>query len=134
MKTSADFTRDILLNKTHCDIAEGDNFIPFLVQKYLSGVSPEHCSLINDILNMKLNVWCDDQEVYDFLKCFIPKKKGCYFKYFGKSSDKKPSKIDMQALAASLEIPTREALDMLKYFPQLEKNLIEEKEKILKAA
>jgi hypothetical protein len=83
---------------------------------------------------MKLNVWCDDQEVYDFLKCFIPKKKGCYFKYFGKSSDKKPSKIDMQALAASLEIPTREALDMLKYFPQLEKNLIEEKEKILKAA
>jgi len=133
MKTSSDFTRDILLNKTHCDIAEGDNFIPFLVQKYLSGVSPEHCNLINDILNMKLSVWCDEQNVYDFLKCFIPKKKGCYFKYFGKSADKKPSKVDIDALALSLEISKRQVIDMLEYFPELEKNLIEDREKILKA-
>lgn len=133
MKTSADFTRDILTNANHSDISEGDSFVPYLVQKYISGVSPEHCNLINSILNTKLCEWNSNQEIYDFLKCFIPKRKGCYYKYFGGGLEDKPLKVDVGSIAKSLEIPTSEVVTMLKYFPQLAKNLTEDKEKILKA-
>ena len=95
MKNSSDFVRDIITNKIQKEINPCDNFIPFLVQKYISGISPEHCNLINGILNNRILLWKDSQEIYDFLKCIVPKSSKCYFKYFTSKSDKKESKLDL---------------------------------------
>lgn len=132
MKNSTDFTKDILTCKTQKHILLCDNFVPFLVQKYISGVSPEHCSLVNTILNSRLLVWKDEQEIYDFLKCFIPKRNSSYFKYFGKSSKNKEYKIDFETICHALEIPEKELREMIEYFPEIEESLKEDKEKILK--
>jgi hypothetical protein len=133
MKNSSDFARDILVSKDHKDILACDQFVPFLIQKYISGASPEHCNLINSILNTRLSSWRDEQEIYDFLKCIIPKKGSAFFKYFGKSVDKKETKVDIAALSASLEISKKEVTEMLEYFPDLQDSLKEDNEKILKA-
>jgi hypothetical protein len=133
MKNSSDFARDILSTKNHKDISPCDHFIPYLVQKYISGASPEHCNLINTILNSRLQVWKDDQEIYDFLKCFIPKKKSSYFTYFGNKNKEKESKVDLDSLSSALEISKKEINDMIQYFPELEESFKEDKEKILKS-
>jgi hypothetical protein len=133
MKNSSDFARDILSTKNHKDISPCDHFIPYLVQKYISGASPEHCNLINTILNSRLQVWKDDQEIYDFLKCFIPKKKSSYFTYFGSKNKEKESKVDLDSLSSALEISKKEINDMIQYFPELEESFKEDKEKILKS-
>jgi hypothetical protein len=132
MKNSTDFTKDILTCKTQKNILPCDNFVPFLVQKYISGVSPEHCNLINTILNSRLLVWKDEQEIYDFLKCFIPKRNSSYFKYFGKPLKNKEYKIDFETICQALEISEKELTVMIEYFPEIEESLKEDKEKILK--
>jgi hypothetical protein len=133
MKNSTDFTRDILKNKEHQKISPCDIFIPYLVQKYISGVSPEHCMLVNSILNNKLRVWKDEQEIYDFLKLIIPKKNNTYFKYFSPSKKVKDSEIkgDLDYLSQTMEISKRELREMIVYFPILADKLVENKEKIL---
>jgi hypothetical protein len=133
MKNSSDFARDILSTKNHKDILPCDQFIPYLVQKYISGSSPEHCNLINTILNSRLSVWKDNQEIYDFLKCFIPKKKSSYFTYFGSKNKEKESKLDLDGISSALEISKKELNEMLKLFPELEESMKEDKEKLLKS-
>ena len=133
MRNSADFVRDIITNPEISPITPTDNFAPFLVQKYISGISPAHCNLINTVLNGKLGEWRDPQEIYNLLKILLPKNKEVSYRYFGKASDKKEYKVDIEALAESLELPKKEIIEMLNYFPELEKELIDEKEKILKA-
>ena len=133
MKNSSDFARDILSTKNHKDISPCDHFIPYLVQKYISGSSPEHCNLINTILNSRLSVWKDNQEIYDFLKCFIPKKKSSYFTYFGSKTKEKESKVDLDYISSALEISKKELNEMIQYFPELEESFKEDKEKILKS-
>ena len=133
MKNSSDLARDILSSKTHKDLSPCDQFIPYLVQKYVSGASPEHCNLINTILNGKLSLWRDEQEIYDFLKCFIPKKKSAYFTYFGKKKKEKESKVEVERIASTLEISQKELKELLELFPELEESMIETKEKILKS-
>ena len=134
MKTPYDFTKDILSNLDHVDINGGDTFPPYLIQKYISGVSPAYCNLINNILNNKLMYWKDPQEIYDFLKCILPKTKTPTFKYFKKNIDIKPEKkVDFQQLSEVLEISQKNLREMFEYFPELKKNLKEDDGKILKA-
>jgi hypothetical protein len=133
MKNSSDFARDILSSRNHKDVLPCDNFIPYLVQKYVSGASPEHCNLINTILNGKLSLWRDEQEIYDFLKCFIPKKKSAYFTYFGKKKKEKETKVEIERISSALEISQKELLELIELFPELEESMIETKEKILKS-
>lgn len=134
MKNSTDFTREILKNKDIDNISPCDNFIPYLVQKYISGVSPEHCMLVNSILNHKLHNWKDEQEIYNFLKLIIPKKNSTYFRYFAPTKKVRETEIkgDLSNLAQTMEISIRELREMINYFPSLADKLVEDKEKILK--
>ena len=133
MRQSTDFARDIISSKELSDITPCDNFVPYLVQKYLSGASPQLCNLLNSVLNNRLLDWRDDQAIFDFLKCVLPKSKTDYFKYFGKPSDKKTTKVDVAAISDALEISKKELLEMIECFPELEETMVEQKEKILKA-
>jgi len=134
MKNSLEFTKDILTDDIQHDISPCDNFVPFLVQKYISGISPTHCSLINDLLNTKLSHWNSSQEIYDFLKIIIPKTKVGYIKYYRSSKEvNNKNKVDIQYFSDLLEISKKEVLEMLNNFPEIEKTLLENNEKILKA-
>ena len=133
MKTSTDFTRDIITDKEFHKINQGDNFQPYLIQKYISAISPDHCNLINEILNDKLKNWKDDQEIYDFLKCIMPKSKECNIRYFKTTPEKKEYKVDLKGISESLEISVKELKEMLDYFPDLIKSMQESPETILKA-
>lgn len=135
MRVPIDFARDILKNKEYSELSPTDKFVPFLVQKYLSGVSPEYCDIINDLLNTKLLNWKNDQEIYNYLKLIIPKKSNAFFKYYGSSkSDDQTKKLDSAVtyLSNTWEISKREIYETLESFPELQKLLVEEKEKILK--
>lgn len=135
MKIPTDFARDILKNKEHVQLTPTDKFVPFLIQKYLSGVSPEYCDFINDLLNHKLTNWKDEQEIYDFLKLIVPKKTNTFFKYYGASTPAENiKKMDsvISYISNTMEISKREIYEIIKMFPELQKSLIEEDEKILK--
>lgn len=131
MRNSSDLAKDILCDKEFSELAPCDNFVPFLIQKYISGVHPTYCNLINDTLNNKLHSWNDCQEIYDFLKCLIPKK-NCRYRYFGINHEEKETSLDLISLSSVLEISIKELKQILEMFPELEKNLKEDKEKILK--
>jgi hypothetical protein len=136
MKIPTDFARDILKNKEYIELTPTDKFVPFLVQKYLSGVSPEYCDFINDLLNSRLTNWKNEQEIYNFLKLVVPKKSNVFFKYYGSpKSDDHAKKLDsvVTYLSNTWEISKREIYENLKSFPELEKLLVEENEKILKS-
>lgn len=137
MKIPTDFARDILKNKDFVELSPTDKFVPFLVQKYLSGVSPEYCDFINDLLNPKLSTWKNEQEIYDFLKLIVPKKTNTFFKYYGSASHAENiKKLDVSISYASktLEISKREIYEIMQSFPEIQKLIIEqgENEKILK--
>jgi len=133
MKNSTDFTKDIITDKEFHKINQGDNFQPYLIQKYISAISPDHCILINEILNTKLKNWKDDQEIYDFLKCIMPKAKECNIRYFKTAPEKKEYKVDLKGISESLEISMKELKEMLDYFPDLIKTMQESPETILKS-
>lgn len=132
MKTPFDFVKDILTRPEFQDISPCDSFVPFLVQKGISGASPEYCNLINSVLNTKLQDWRDNQQILDLLTILIPKKKGAGYKYYGKAAAKKEQKVDVASISDALEISQRELKEMLEYFPELEDSMVEDKEKILK--
>jgi hypothetical protein len=135
MKKTIDFTRDLLKSREFHKILPCDELIPYLLQKYISGVSPQYCDLINSLLNSKLSVWKDEQEILDFLTLIIPKKTNTYFKYFKTSPLKKEdmAKIDLDYLSDTLEMSKREIYEMIKNFPEIAEDLKEKSEKILKA-
>ena len=132
MRNSAEFTKDILSNKDFSELHPCDKFVPFLVQKYISGVHPVYCNLLNDLLNNKLSTWNDDQEIYDLLKCVIPKKDDCRYRYFGSKNEQKEYKIDLKSISNNLEISIKELKEMIDYFPDIENSFKESKEIILK--
>lgn len=133
MKNSSQFTKEILSSSQQEEIMPCDDFSPYLVQKYLSGVSPEHCSLVNSVFNTKLSLWRDSQDIYDFMKCVIPKNKSARYRYFGAKNTKEESSIDAERIANSLEMSKKELLELVDYFPDLLKTMTEDNGKTLKA-
>jgi len=133
MKKPIDFARSILNNKTQEEILPCDDFLPFLIQRYISIASPAHCVLINDILNVKAKNWNDHQEIYNYLKCIIPKQNIRYFQYIWKKKElDNIDDIDVSTIAESLEMSKREVIEYFKMFPELKEEYKNTHEKILK--
>jgi hypothetical protein len=133
MKNPLDFAKDILNNKIQEDILPCDSFVPFLIQRYISGVSPVHCNLINSILNSKLPHWSDNQQVYNFLKCLIPKKDIKYIPYIWKKREVIESNFDIATVSENLEMSQKDIQNLVDIFPELEESFKDDNEKILKA-
>jgi hypothetical protein len=134
MKTSLDFAKDIVADKNQQDILPCDAFTTFLIQRYISTVSMSHCNLINSTLNSKLKEWTDTQEIYNFLKCLIPKKTMTYIPYIWKKKEKEDSLgIDIESISDNLEISQKELTNLIDIFPELIENYKDDSEKILKA-
>lgn len=132
MRKSIDLARSIVNNKTQEDLLPCDEFVPFLVQRYISTVSPLHCNLINDILNTKMKNWTNSQEIFHYLKCIIPKKNVYNFNYIWKSFPKETYEIPIESICENLEMSRKEFTDILDIFPEIGETFKESKERILK--
>jgi hypothetical protein len=133
MKNASDFAREILSNSVKYDIVPCDEFSPYLIQRYISGVSPEFCNLINSVLNGKLNQWTDKQEILDFLKCIIPKRKASYTYFAAKKKSSPEYESNIEMLAEANDMSIKEVENLFNIFPKLDEEYVEDKEKILKA-
>lgn len=131
MRTSLDFARSIAENPEKSEIEQSDNFQPYLVQKYISGISPVHCNLINMVLNDKLSSWTNKQQIFDFLKCVIPKGER-YMKYFGKKQEKKWENIDLEYFSDAMEMTRKDLVTILDNFPDIAESLESPLEKTYK--
>lgn len=133
MKSIFDVLKDITHLKPTYQLTPSDEFAPYMVQRWLSFIHPTFCNLINSVYNDKINAFSDNQQLYDFLKCIIPKKTINKINYIKKAKNVEDSKHEgiIEELANSLELPKREVRTMISLFPEIALEL-KESDRILK--
>lgn len=85
-----------------------DEYIPFLINRWLSFVTPQICSAINESVNSLGNI--DKQLHYKLLLKLYPKSKVPFISYVKKVKEEKTKedeRVDM--LASNMEMSRREA-------------------------
>ena len=106
--TIFDYIKDITVTKRG-DLPL-DQYMPFLVNRWLSFINPTVCSNINQINSKTL---LEDKEMhYKMMLSLFPKMKYCpRINYIKKvKEDEKDEDIRIKVIAENLEISTREAL------------------------
>lgn len=134
MNNSSDFAKDILSDKQLKTISIGDDFSSFLVQKYISNLSPQFCALVNSTTNGNIGQIANKQIIYDLLKILTPKKDVKFFPFFkkGKTEHQKLESVDFDKLSETLEMSKRELKDIFENFPDIREEFVEKRETILK--
>lgn len=85
-----------------------DEYIPFLINRWLSFITPQICSAINESVNSLGNI--DKQLHYKLLLKLYPKSKVPFISYVKKVKEEKTKedeRVDM--LATNMEMSRREA-------------------------
>ncbi len=113
---------DILLTKQNIlteDCESEKEFIPFMLQRWLSFYSNNFALLINNSTNILWRSFEDKQSWYMFFLGIIPKSTNKRIRYIKKSSDKKSKiKIDNEIIdfmANKLEMSKREIVEYLQF-------------------
>lgn len=106
--TIFDYLKDIIVTKKgNLPI---DQYVPFLVNRWLSFINPTVCELINFSSNNKILL--ENKEYhYQTMICLFPKLKSCPKISYVKKIKEKEQEIDnkIKYLAQNLEISIREA-------------------------
>ena len=106
-----DYLKDIIVNKK--GTIPLFEYVPFLINRWLSFITPEVCSVINDTVNK--SYFLDKDQHYKFLVTAFPKQKFMSkINYIKKVKDidiNKDDKINM--LAKCKELSIREVKTML---------------------
>lgn len=110
--TIFDYLKDIIVTKRG-DLPL-DQYVPFLVNRWLSFINPTVCELINSKINNK--VFLENKEAhYKALLTLWPQSKYCPRIYYIKKVKEKEQELDIKVkiLAQNLEISQREALFLM---------------------
>lgn len=110
--TIFDYIKDIAVNKKG-NLPLND-YVPFLVNRWISFMNPTTCEFVNSILNNK--VLLEDKELhYKALLCAFPKLRSLpRLNYIKKlKEDKENADARIKILAQNLEISEREATILL---------------------
>lgn len=115
MKSIFDINDDLTYNKPDYKLSPNDECVPYMHQRWLSFIDPVYCHLLNEIYNMKVAAFTDNQQFYDFMKCILPRKKAFKIKYIKKTKvTADPANEDaVEELANILEISKKEVREML---------------------
>ena len=95
-----------------------DDYIPFLINRWLSFISPSTCGAVNESVNALGNI--DKQQHYKLLLKLYPKSKVPFISYVKKVKEEKTKeddKVDM--LACNMEMSKRETKLLLELTEQL---------------
>lgn len=127
MRSIFDITHDIVHKKNTGKLNHGDKFQPYMLQRVLSMVSPEYTSILNDIFNIRSSGFDDNQQLYDYLQCIVPKQNIRKIDYISKPKEKKIERNPLiNELSEKMEITSKEIDDLLVLFPDLLDDLKEE--------
>jgi hypothetical protein len=103
--TIFDYIKDITTYKKGNLPLEG--YIPFLINRWLSFVSPQICGAINESVNNLGNI--DKEQHYKLLLKLYPKSKVPFIQYIKKVKEEKTKEDDKTSLLASnMEMSQRE--------------------------
>lgn len=111
--TIFDYIKDIAVTKKG-NLPLND-YVPFLVNRWISFINPTVCEFINHVTNNPILL--EDKELhYKTLLCTFPKMKSLPRLNYVKKIKEEKSEVNqkIKAIAQSLEISEREALDYLK--------------------
>lgn len=95
-----------------------EDYIPFLINRWLSFVAPQICSAVNESVNSLGNI--SKEQHYKLLLKLYPKSKVPFIKYVKKVKEEKTKeddKVDM--LASNMEMSRRETKLLLELREQL---------------
>lgn len=116
MKTIFDYIGNITNSKKLEELDASSSFSAFMLQRWLSMISPEICYFLNEKLNgLRIT---DKQVMYDYMVLVFPKIGNKKIKYLKKSSTVDDS--DIEAAAKRLQISKREFLEYKKIYPEFE--------------
>ena len=92
------------------NVEDEDQFIPFIVCRWLSMYSPEYAQIINETTNKHYNVFDTKKEWYDYLIRVLPKGTPGRIHYIKKEKRKDINNFDeiVKYLAKRFEISRRE--------------------------
>ena len=92
------------------NVEDEDQFIPFIVCRWLSMYSPEYAQIINETTNKHYNVFDTKKEWYEYLIKVLPKGSPGRIHYIKKEKRKEFNNFDeiVKFLAKRFEISRRE--------------------------
>ena len=92
------------------NVEDEDQFIPFIVCRWLSMYSPEYAQIINETTNKHYNVFDTKKEWYEYLIKVLPKGSPGRIHYIKKEKRKELNNFDeiVKFLAKRFEISRRE--------------------------
>ena len=92
------------------NVEDEDQFIPFIVCRWLSVYSPEYAQIINETTNKHYNVFDTKKEWYEYLIKVLPKGSPGRIHYIKKEKRKELNNFDeiVKFLAKRFEISRRE--------------------------
>ncbi len=92
------------------NVEDEDQFIPFIVCRWLSMYSPEYAQIINETTNKHYNIFDTKKEWYEYLIRVLPKGSPGRIHYIKKEKRKELNNFDeiVKFLAKRFEISRRE--------------------------
>ena len=95
-----------------------EDYIPYLINRWLAFVSPQICNAINESVNALGNI--DKDQHYKLLLKLYPKSKVPFIKYIKKIKQEKTKEDDkLTFLASNMEMSEREVKQLLELKEQL---------------
>lgn len=118
---------DSVITKSDIDFSlTEDNYQQFLINRYLSFISPQACILVNQVFNdMSSFPFETQEEQYRLTKAVFPKMRKQFIKYKRKPSVEKLKELEItdeeiEALASMLEVSKREIRDEISFLNEIE--------------
>lgn len=104
-----DHLKNILYQK-EAEVLEDDNdFVPFLIQRWLSMHSPEVAYIVNETTNRYWMAFAEKQDWYNMMMAQIPKVRFRKLNYIKKPKDENNKEDDIiNRIAENMEISRRE--------------------------
>lgn len=104
-----DYLKNILYQKNPEILEEDNDFVPFLIQRWLTMHSPEMALIVNETTNRYWASFNTKQDWYNAFITMLPRVKFRKLNYIKKSKDKNEKSDDViSAIARNLEISERE--------------------------
>jgi hypothetical protein len=104
-----DYLNNILYDKEKELLEENNEFVPFLIQRWLSMHSPEVAYIVNETTNRYWAAMGDKQDWYNMLMTQLPRVKFKKLQYIKKPKETNNKDDDLiKRLADNMEISQRE--------------------------
>lgn len=116
MKTIFDHIDNVVTNKRDYTLSTGESFPPYLIQRWVSMISPTICNFINETSNSQYMALSDDEQYFhDYMVAVIPKIRKSRIKYIKKP--KSESDEDLKREATYLKMSVSELKEILEFDP-----------------